>query len=284
MCGFTGEHAIRRVEAAAVAPYPLATDLRLNGVWLSNAPHHATIGMQAYDFSCAQLNSELRFDVGETQARLQVVTFCDRVEPTLVCQEISVVFNTACDVSLRAIIEATMIDGRGRRYSRDTPCEEEPNCDGSLLWEGAGALSTCGLAYITELLGAGNVSRDRPPLDGCRFITQYSFRARVGRRYRLRQFVSIIPSQMHFQPDYQAVRLVALAHRRGFQKIQNENRDVWSDLWKGRIRLVGVPHRTQALADAALFYLLSSTHVASPASHRYSVWRHGTIIIITMGT
>lgn len=70
VCGFTGEHAIRRVEAAAVAPYPLAADLRLNGVWLSDAPHQATIGVQAYDFSCAELSSELKFDVGDTRARL----------------------------------------------------------------------------------------------------------------------------------------------------------------------------------------------------------------------
>src|SRR5205807_4146226 len=40
----------------------------------------------------------------------------------------------------------------------------------------------------------------------------------------------------------------------------------WSELWKGRITLVGADPRWQALADAALFYLLSSTHVASPAS------------------
>jgi protein-glucosylgalactosylhydroxylysine glucosidase len=44
------------------------------------------------------------------------------------------------------------------------------------------------------------------------------------------------------------------------------NRDVWRDLWKGRIRIVGADRRWQALADAALFYLFSSTHVASPAS------------------
>ena len=37
-------------------------------------------------------------------------------------------------------------------------------------------------------------------------------------------------------------------------------------MWKGRITLVGADQRWQALADAALFYLFSSTHVASPAS------------------
>ncbi|MBV8594221.1 MAG: glycoside hydrolase family 65 protein, partial [Caulobacteraceae bacterium] len=36
--------------------------------------------------------------------------------------------------------------------------------------------------------------------------------------------------------------------------------------WKSRVQLSGAEDRWQALADAALFYLLSSTHVASPAS------------------
>ena len=34
--GFAGRHHERQIEAAAVAPYPLAADLALNGVWLSD--------------------------------------------------------------------------------------------------------------------------------------------------------------------------------------------------------------------------------------------------------
>ena len=36
--GYAGEHPERRVEAAA-APYPLAGDVAINGVWLSDVPH-----------------------------------------------------------------------------------------------------------------------------------------------------------------------------------------------------------------------------------------------------
>jgi protein-glucosylgalactosylhydroxylysine glucosidase len=36
--GYTGEHPIRRVEAAATAPYPCAGDLKVNGVALSDVP------------------------------------------------------------------------------------------------------------------------------------------------------------------------------------------------------------------------------------------------------
>ena len=37
--GFAGEHSERRIEAATIAPCPLAGDVAINGVWLSDAPH-----------------------------------------------------------------------------------------------------------------------------------------------------------------------------------------------------------------------------------------------------
>jgi hypothetical protein len=36
--GLTGCHPVRKIEAAAVAPYPLAMDLAVDGVWMSDAP------------------------------------------------------------------------------------------------------------------------------------------------------------------------------------------------------------------------------------------------------
>ncbi len=48
--GYTGEHPERRMEAIAVAPYPIAADIQLGGVWLSDSPHAVTVLDQAYDF------------------------------------------------------------------------------------------------------------------------------------------------------------------------------------------------------------------------------------------
>ena len=126
-------------------------------------------------------------------------------------------------------------------------------------------LSTCGIAYVTELVGA-EAEPQRPPLENRTLTTTYAFKARAGQSYRLRQIVSLIPQVTHSEPDFQAVRQVALASKRGFEAIRAANRAHWSELWKGRITLVGAGQRWQALADAALFYLFSSTHVASPAS------------------
>jgi trehalose/maltose hydrolase-like predicted phosphorylase len=71
---------------------------------------------------------------------------------------------------------------------------------------------------------------------------------------------------MHARPDEQAGRMVAKARHDGFDAIRAENRAVWDELWKGRIRLVGAEPRWQALADAAFFYLNSSVHASSCAS------------------
>jgi hypothetical protein len=59
--GFAGEHSERRVEAAATAPYPLAGDLAVNGVWMSDVFHQTCDLEQTYDFSAGELMSRPRY-------------------------------------------------------------------------------------------------------------------------------------------------------------------------------------------------------------------------------
>ncbi len=266
LSGFAGEHPVRRIEAAAIAPYPLAADLRLNGVWMSEAPQGVRIAEQAYDFATAELTTRLVFEVSGCTAEIEVLSFLSREHPTIACQEIAVRLNSAGEMALRAEVDVRGVPGRALRHHRDTPGEAEPSCDGYLLWESAGALSTCGVAYVTELLGEEDASPDRPPMDGSGLKSEYAWRPTAGRPYRLRQIVSLIPSAMHRQPDQEAARLVALAGDIGFDQLRKGNRAVWADMWNGRIRLVGAEERWQAMADAAFYYLVSSTHVSSPAS------------------
>jgi trehalose/maltose hydrolase-like predicted phosphorylase len=263
--GYTGEHPQRRIEAIAVAPSPLAGDIQLAGVWLSDSPHAVKIIDQAYDFETGELRSRFEFNAQSCKAIIEVLLFCSREEPSLVCQDIAVKVVKGAEVALKALVDGRHVDGRVLRYLRDTPGEEKPACDGAALWESAGALSTCGIAYITEVLGT-DAKPERPPLENRTLSTRYTFHAKAGKTYHLRQIASLIPSTTHAQPDFQAVRLIALARKRGFDTLRAANRDAWRDLWKGRIKITGADRRWQALADAALFYLFSSTHVASPAS------------------
>ena len=88
--GYSGEHPERRIEAAAPAPYPLAGDIALDGVWLSDVPHQVGDLEQAYDFSCGELTTRFTFTAAGRAARVEVLTFCSRADPTLVCQEVAV--------------------------------------------------------------------------------------------------------------------------------------------------------------------------------------------------
>ena len=54
-----------------------------------------------------------------------------------------------------------------------------------------------------------------------------------------------------------------MAAQRGFQKLRDENRGAWRQIWNGRIKLLGADSRWQALADAAYYYLHASAHSSS---------------------
>jgi protein-glucosylgalactosylhydroxylysine glucosidase len=267
LSGYTGEHPERRIEAAALAPYPVAGDIALGGIWLSDVPHQVGDLEQAYDFACGELTTRFSLSASGRVARVEVVTFCSRVDPTLVCQEVTIEVDGACEVGLRAIVDASGIGGRALRHARETPGKPEPAVDGSLLWEAPGGLSTCGVALVTELIGGGGGEAPaRPGLASNRLVTEYHLTARARLKVRLRQISSIMPSRLHLAPDQQATRLAAKARDDGFDKLRAQNRAAWAELWKGRIRLVGASERWQALADAAFFYLNTSVHLGSPAS------------------
>lgn len=234
-------------------------------MWLSDSPHAVTVVDQAYDFESGELRSRFKFTAGGCKASIEVLVFCSREDPSLVCQDIAINVDRDVDLALKALVDGRHVDGRALRHLRDTPGEDKPACDGAALWESAGALSTCGIAYITEVTGT-KAEAEKPPMENRTLTTRYVFKATAGKIYHLRQIASLIPSVTHAQPDFQAVRLVALARKRGFKALRAANRAVWRDLWKSRITIIGADRRWQALADAALFYLFSSTHVASPAS------------------
>ena len=264
--GFAGRHPEREIEAAAIAPYPLAADIGLDGVWLSDAVSCADNFVQRYDFASGELTSEFSFAAAGITARVEVLTFCSRPEPSLACQEVRIEVSRACSLSLRATIDASGIGGHPLHECRQTPGEPDPAIDGSLLWESHGGFATCGIALASELLGAGKQSPRRPALQGHRLVSEYTVHARAGRPVRLRQICSLLPSAMHEQPEQQASRLAAKARRTGFESIRKANRAAWEELWKGRIVISGAGAYWQGLVDAAFFYLNSSVHSSSPAS------------------
>ena len=265
--GLSGEDPERQIEAKAPSPYPVAADVCISGVWLCETLHAVSPIEQRYDFSAAELSTQLRFEAKGIKAQIDVLTFCSRTAPSLVLQEISVAVDGPCELIMRAMIDTRGVPGHWLRRRADTPGEEEAATDGILWWGTIGKISSCGISYTTEMLGAPSAERTQvkwaeqvPP------ATNYSFRAHAGRRYRMRQIASLVPSVLHEQPDMEAARLAAFGKSLGFDALRKYNRAAWIDLWKGRIRLVGADKRWQALSDAAFFYLNTSAHSSSPSS------------------
>jgi trehalose/maltose hydrolase-like predicted phosphorylase len=265
--GYTGMHPEVQVDAAANAPYPLAGDLGLNGSWLQTAPHQAEFVDQRYDFSNGELTTRFLFRAAEATAEVEVLTFCSQKQPTIVCQEISIRVSTACELAIRSIVDISQILGRMWRRDLFPPGKEADGPDGSMAWESLSGESRCGIAYITTFRGDANVKRE--VLDWgleTSLATEYKLRARPERTYRLQQIASVVPSQLHNDPDRQATRLVCRAAADGFDALREENRIEWNEHWKGRVLIDANDDRWQRLADAAFFYLNTSVHPSAPAS------------------
>ncbi len=262
--GLAAVDPVEKGEGLARGPYPIGGDLEIDGAKLSRLPGQSELVEQAYDFASGELTSRFRFRSGETTATVEVLTFCSRSLPTVVLQDVQVRVDRPCRLVITAKVDPTGISGTWRSRETTTPDADKPVVDGSMLWETHGGLSTCGAAYVTSFEGGDGVERRREEHDELAPLsTSYVMQARPERRYVLRQYTSLVPSQAHHEPHRQATRLVGMAAQRGFEQLRDENRGAWEEIWKGRINLIGADQRWQALADAAYYYLHASAHSSS---------------------
>ena len=202
-----------------------------------------------------------------TTATIETVAFCSRTVPALAACDVRVTVDGAAEVALAAGIDPTGVPGYADEVAQ--PQDQGPNedVDGRLLWHSSGDISTVGLAYTTSFNGDAQAEREAASRDERGwFSTTYSVRARSDRRYRISLVTAVVPVLSHARPDEQAGRLAAVGAKRGFDALRRENAAAWRELWQGRIELDGAGARWQAITDASVFYLLSSTHSASLAS------------------
>ena len=262
--GFAGVDGASGVETMARTPYPLAAGLSVDGLELDTAHERARLVRQAYDFAAGELHTQFVFDGERARADVEVTTFCSRSLPMVVLQETVATVNRACDLVLTAGIDDRGVPGTMTRRRTGDGSTVAEQVDGSLAWRSHGDLGVAGAAYRTELHAAdAERSFDRDELRPLR--TSYAFRARAGRRYRIRQITALVPDTMHSQPDLQAVRLCYGASLQGFDRLRADNRATWDTIWEGRLRL-DAPARWQELVDAAYYYLHASVHPSSPTS------------------
>jgi protein-glucosylgalactosylhydroxylysine glucosidase len=265
--GFAGLDPADGVEGFARAPFALATDVQIDGIWASAAPEWTRIVEQRYDFATAELRTVWTFRVGDVTATVETVVFCPRGVPALVACDIAVRVDRPADIALAAGVDPTEVPGYADSHAQ--PQDQGPNegVDGRFLWHSAGDISTLGLAYSTQFRGSPSADREAASRDERGwFSTTYRFRGRSDRGYRLSLLTALVPVLSHARPDEEAGRLAALGAKRGLDGLRDENQLLWQSAWRGRIEIDGADARWQAIVDASLFYLLSSTHPSSLAS------------------
>jgi len=265
--GFAGISPDDGVEGFARAPYVMAIDIELNGVWASIAPEWSQFIDQDYDFASGELRTRWSYRVDGATAIVESVAFCSKTVPSLAAVDVSVRVDGAADLALSAGVDVTGVPGFAD--NRAQPQDQGPNedVDGRLRWHSGGDLESLGVAYTTAFAGDGSAERTTATRDDRgRFATTYRVRTRTGRRYRLSLLTAVVPELSHARPDEQAGRLAAVGAKRTFDGLRRDNRAAWEELWLGRIELDGADRRWQAITDASVFYLLSSTHSASLAS------------------
>ena len=265
--GFAGLDVRDGLEGFARTPFPLGADLSLDGVLLSHAPQNVRFVEQRYDFSRAELTTVLEYRIGDTTARLEVIQFCSHQLPTVVLQEIRVTVDRAADVIVSVGLDPTGVEGFGEYPDRPAGKVTPDQPEGLLVWHSHGDIGACGLAYRSELLGTADAEKATTRENQRGLVaTAWTFRARAGRPYRVRQMSSLVPSLAHPHPADHASRLLALAMDKGWDRMREDQRISWEELWRARIEIDGATPRWQAITDASLFYLLTSVHPASVAS------------------
>jgi hypothetical protein len=138
------------VEGFARAPYPLALDIAVDGVRISDRGERCVLREHRYDFGNGELSTDFAFDGGEHSAEVRVLTFCSRTFPTVCAQQVDVHVDGPCDLELSVGIDPSAIPGAWAKRI----VESAGSADGLLLWRSHGGLSTCGAAYASELGGA----------------------------------------------------------------------------------------------------------------------------------
>jgi hypothetical protein len=78
--GFAGLDLRDGLEGFARAPFPLAADISLDGVRLSQAVDRVRFVEQGYDFQRAELTTLLDFRIADATARIEVLRSCRRSE------------------------------------------------------------------------------------------------------------------------------------------------------------------------------------------------------------
>jgi len=256
--GFVFAHPAHGVESLSPAPYPLGTDIRVKGISLLKHPDLLKIQRQTLDMSCGELSSELVFSPGDgARLSIEVLQFASRSVPSLLCQEIRLTSSVDAEIEFVASIDSSGVPGS--TYLTQPP--ERTQIDLVSGFESEGEPCKLGVALWVAAPGVP-VQKQEPSLTVNGSTRTYTLNAKSGQPVRFRTIAAMVSELYHPEPPLEAIRLASWGSLLGFERLRSDNRAVWTDLWKSRVKVIGDAD-AQRVLDAAFFYLHSSLHAST---------------------
>jgi len=244
--GFVRSHPDLRVESLAAAPYPLATDILVNGVSFLKNPGALETHRQTLDMATGELVTDMTFTpTGQFKLEFQVLQFCSRSVPSLLCQEILLAPSSSMVIEIRTSIARKGVPGSVYLSRAPSPNKKS---DQQVL----------GFRNNRNKLGVALVFPQAQDLVQ-KGLGIHSLEAKSGRTYSFRTIAGMVSEVYDPEPELQALRVASWGEMVGFDLLREQNRSCWSDLWKSRVKVYGDAEAQTAL-DAAFFYLHSSFH------------------------
>jgi len=256
--GFVFAHPTHWVESLSPAPYPLETDIRVEGISLLKHPDLLKIQRQALDMSCGELSSELVFTPRNgARLNIEVLQFASRSVPSLLCQEIRLTSSADTEIEIVASIDGQ--DVPARTYLTQPP--ERTQIDLVSGFESEGRLCKLGVA-LWVLEPDVPVQKQETSLTATGSTRTYTLKVKSGQLVRFRTIAAMVSELYHPEPPLEAIRLASWGNQLGFERLRSDNRAAWAELWKSRVKVMGDTN-AQRVLDAAFFYLHSSLHASN---------------------
>jgi len=263
--GFVMAHPDYYMESNSPAPYPLSTDIKIGGASYTHQESQLTILKQILDMNNGELLTEMLFESPDKKKlSISVVQFASRKVPSLLCQEITLSPEVDMDIEIVASIDYSRLRVEFAHIYEEKPIplsvyfKKKPYYENVALMAGFKSKNKLGVAvYIKPDSG---IVTDRK---ASRDLAQgYRLDAKAGANYCIITIAAMVAEIYHPAPEQQAVRMAGWGKSMGFNKLRKDNRDVWRELWKSRVKVYGDPEAQRGL-DIAFFYLMSNVHPSS---------------------
>lgn len=250
--GFVDRYIPYEMQALSPAPYPLMTDLVLNGLSLLQRPDLVSLRRQSLDIATGELLTQMIFVPGPARFELEVLQFASRSVPALLCQQVRITPASNVSASIVAQIGTRGVPGT---VSQDRP-PEQTAIDLAIGFRSQGGLAEIGAAVM--VLPEPGIEKTDQLLSTDEGVTRfYRLNGKGGQTCHFDTVAAMVSNYYHPEPYLESIRIASWGAVLGLDLLRRQNRAAWSELWQSRVKVTGDPE-SQKVLDASFFYLHSS--------------------------